>query len=185
MDEMKILIRAKNYAMSMSEGINPLNGEFAPEGDTISNERIKKYMSYVADVFDTLIKNGGIIAEPKKRKLQLSGEQKNRIILSDKPIGVNDMARRINSVKEKNMTGIPGARISSWLVKAGYLDAKEYPVTSTKTKKILNSRSAELGLEIKNIVNDITGEEAEMIMCSKKAQEFIVKNIENMYERNR
>ena len=56
---LKILIHAKHYISSMANGINPLNGEYAPQGDTISQERIQKCCAYVADILGKLIENGG------------------------------------------------------------------------------------------------------------------------------
>ena len=55
MEDIRILKRARLYMTAMSEGINPLTGEYVPEGDSISQPRIQKCCEYVAGLIDKMI----------------------------------------------------------------------------------------------------------------------------------
>ena len=65
MDDIRVLKHARHYIASMADGINPLTGEYAPPGDTISQERIQKCCAYVTDILNKLIESGGSF-KPKK-----------------------------------------------------------------------------------------------------------------------
>lgn len=179
MDDLKVLIHARQYIASMACGINPLNGEYAPEGDTISNERIQKCCSYVEQILTRVIENGGVGAN-QKRKFAITPVQKSAIKLSAEPIGVNELARRINAVTDKNVTGISGAKIASWLAENGYLSVVETPVQTVKTHKTVNERSALLGISIAEVVDPKTGELIQKPVYSIQAQRFVVDNIDKI-----
>lgn len=182
MDDLKILIHARHYISSMANGINPLNGEYAPPNDTISQPRIQKCCAYVADMLDKVIENGGELGKPKIKSFSLTPKQLCQVKISDEPIGVNELARRINSVTDKNMRGISGARIASWLAENGYLTVVKKSEAVTKTHKVLNERSRALGMTVTEVTNTSTGVIYEKILYSPEAQRFVLDNIEKMTE---
>ncbi len=180
MDDLKVLIHAKHYIASMSDGINPLNGEYAPQGDTISQERIQKCCAYVADILDKLIKNGGEIGARKKQPFSITQRQLAQVKISDKPIGINEVAKRINCVTESNMKGITGAKIASWLAENGYLTVEEKSETVIKTHKTLNEKSCMLGITSTEIADNVTGEIYEQLLYGPQAQRFILDNLDKI-----
>lgn len=180
MEDMRVLKHARHYIASMAEGINPLNGEFAPEGDTISQERIQKCCAYVTGLLDKLIQNGGNVGTPHKVNFEISREQIGRVEVSQIPIGINDIAKHINAVTDKNMKGISGAKIASWLVDAGYLTLERYSTPSEKTRKVLNERSHELGITKTSITDKRTGEICDKLLYSENAQRFILSNLDKI-----
>lgn len=180
MENLKILIHAKHYISSMANGINPLNGEYAPEGDTISQERIQKCCSYVADILDKLIENEGNFGTIPKRKFSITSRQLCDVKISNTPIGINDFVKRINAVTDKNMRGISGAKIASWMAEQGYLTVVEKTIPSKKTYKILNEHSAQLELTTTEYVDKKKGEISQQILYGPKAQKFILDNIDKI-----
>lgn len=180
MDDLKILIHARHYIGSMANGINPLNGEYAPQGDTISQERIQKCCSYVANILDKLIENGGEFGRPKRQKFSITPQQISKVEISAEPIGINEFAKRINAATDKNMRGISGAKIASWLAENGYLTVVEKSESVTKTHKVTNERSAVLGITMTELANVSTGEIYQKILYSPQAQRFILDNIDRI-----
>ncbi len=177
MYDIRILKRIRLFADAMSQGINPLTGEYVQDGDTVSEERIQKCMEYVVGIVDEIINNGiGNV----KRDFSITPEEKARVVLYNGEIGVNDMAKRINSViNTRAIKGITGSKISKWLVKKGYLSERSYEATTKKTEKILNDRSQLLGLNTR-LKTDPTGRTYNQIVYPKKAQEFILEHIEEI-----
>lgn len=183
MEDVKIIKRARHYMAAMSDGINPLTGEYALSGDTISQERIQRCCAYVVEILDKLIENGGSF-NAEKIPFAITPNQCAAVKISDIPIGINDVAKRINAVTPKNMTNISGAKITSWLAENGYLDVETLKSTQTKeitmTKKLLNNRSRELGITAVQAVKRMTGEVYEKLLYNDNAQKFILKNLDKI-----
>ena len=183
MDDIRVLKHARHYIASMADGINPLTGEYAPPGDTISQERIQKCCAYVTDILNKLIESGGSF-KPKKIPFSITQQQLTYVQLSQQPIAINDFAKRINAVTPKNMRGISGAKITSWLAKNGYLDVAVSKSTQIKevttTKKVLNNRSRELGISSVQTTNRSTGEIYEKLLYNESAQKFILNNLDKI-----
>ncbi len=189
MEDLKALKLARYYMSAMSDGINPLNGEYVAENDTIANERVQKCCAYMVDVVDKIIENGGymkleFIDKPRCTRKQRdefirTSLNKSEIVLSNEPIGVNELARRINAVFGKDIRKISGAKIAAWLAEEDYLDVIKIG-NGKKTRKILNGLSEQVGLTSRERVNIETGEVYNQILYTRKAQEFVVENIDKI-----
>ena len=185
MEDLKILKLARFYMSAMSTGINPLTGEFVPENDSLSNERIQKCCEYMVQLVDKVIENNGYIdtkskpIKQKRKKFFITPSQINEIRLSDVPIGVNELAKRINAVIDENMRGISGAKIAAWMAQEGYLGVEKIENTG-KTRKVLNEKSQSIGLIDQNKVNIETGEVYKQILYTKDTQYFVLNNIKNI-----
>jgi hypothetical protein len=123
-DEIKTLQKSRLYVDALSQGINPLTGEFI-EDELLQNERIKGCFEYVADVLNKLIDLGGFshINHKGKKigKFILTRDESKRIIYSDEPIGINVIATRINNVIDLDKSDkITGNQLSNILYELGY-----------------------------------------------------------------
>lgn len=182
MEDLKILKHARHYIAAMADGINPLTGEYAPPNDTISEERIQKCCRYVKEILDKLIESGGSV-KPQKVPFSITPQQLTEVHVSAEPIGINEIAKRINSVTPKNMTGISGAKIASWLAENGYLTVETFNSVQPKTRKILNERSRALGITSVHGINPKTGEMYEKLLYAETAQRFILNNLYKITEK--
>ncbi len=180
MENLRILKHARHYIASMAEGINPLTGEYASPDDTVSQERIQKCCAYVAGILDKLIENGGSFSN-EKIPFAITPRQCMEVKISKKPIGINDFAKRINAVTEKNMIGISGAMITSWLAENGYLTVEKIVQMkeTVKTRKVVNEQSEKLGITAVQSVNS-SGEAYERLLYSDTAQKFILNNLDKI-----
>ena len=104
--------------------------------------------------------------------------------ISSEPIGIAEVAKRINAATEKNIRNISGAKIAAWLVKKGYLtlEVSKENVTKeiVKTKKVLNEHSGGLGITSVCKVNNSDGEVYEKPLYNETAQKFILDNIDSI-----
>lgn len=117
----------------------------------------------------------------KKNKsvFSITPEQKARIELSDEPVGVNELARRINAVVDSNsMRTVSGTKIASWMVKNGYLDL--VTIDDNKTIKTVNEKSSAFGILERDKVNLDTGDTYKQPVYNKAAQQYIVGHIEEI-----
>ncbi len=180
MYDLKIIKRAKLYVDAMSLGINPLNGEYVEENDSLAQKRIQDCMVYVSEMLADLIANDG------KTPRRCEGEAfavmpglQEKFEFSEDPIGVNEIAKRINAVlgSESGRT-VSGAKIASWVAASGYLDI--VAVDDRKTKKVLNERSEAFGISETEAHNMTTGETYTKLLYNQDAQKNILEHIEDI-----
>lgn len=182
MYDLKLLKRAKLYVDAMSQGINPTNGEYVKETDSLSQDKIQSCMAYISQILNDVIQKNERKQSGKRRPFSITFEQKARVKLSDEPIGINELARRINEVIDKStMRSVSGTKITSWLVVQGYLD--QIKVEGNKTKKTVNSKSAPFGISIRDRVNVDTGEIYTQPVYNRYAQQYILDHIEEITAR--
>lgn len=182
----KLLQRAKKCVDAMAQGINPFTGEIAKAPDSLSDERLQWCMGYVSQVLHnvtTHIKQERDPSKPKRTPFAISNEQKSKIELSNEPIGVNEIARRINAVIDvDSMRAVSGAKIASWLADNGYLDTVTDPVIG-KSHKRVNDKGKALGISETQAVNVETGQPYIKPVYNTYAQKFIVAHIEQINTR--
>lgn len=182
MYDLKLLKRAKLYVDAMSQGINPMNGEYVKETDSLSQEKIQNCMVYISQILNDVIQRNERKQSGKRRPFSITFEQKAMVRLSDEPIGINELARRINEVIDKStMRSVSGTKITSWLVEQGYLD--QIRIKGNKTQKTVNLRSASFGISIRDRVNIDTGEIYKQPVYNRYAQQYILEHIEEIAAR--
>ncbi|MGN1319146.1 MAG: hypothetical protein ACI4VF_09035 [Lachnospirales bacterium] len=176
-DEIRLLKRSKLYIDAMSQGINPLTGEYVE--DTILQEnKLQVCLEYVSYVLEQVIENGGIKNNSKKESKEfiLNEEDIKRINYSDEFIGINTVAEKINEIIDlEKSKKISGTYLSNMLVELGYL----YQPEGIKGRR-LNKNAPEIGA--KEIDRDRpNGTKYIQVVYSKNAQKFIV---QKLYEFN-
>lgn len=178
MYDIKLVRRAKLYADAMAQGINPLNGDYVNEQDSLAQEKIQNCMIFISQILDNVITGGGKVKK-SKTSFSITSEQKSRIETSEEPVGVNELAKRINAVIDADkMRTVSGTKIASWMVKNGYLDV--VTIDDNKTIKTVNSKSAAFGISVRDKVNLDTGDTYKQPVYNKFAQQYIVQHIEEI-----
>ncbi len=178
MYDIKLVKRAKLYSDAMSQGINPLNGDYVRDDDSLAQERIQHCMVFISQILENVITGGGAVKK-SKASFAITNEQKSRIEISDEPVGVNELARRINAVVDaSSMRTVSGTKIASWMVKNGYLDL--VTIDENKTIKIVNDKSPCFGISVRDKINLDTGDTYQQPVYNKSAQQYIVEHIEEI-----
>lgn len=179
MDDMQKLERARSYLDLLSKGIDPIGGEAVPHDDILINEKLKEIFSYVCIILQEVIDNNGrVVNIVEKQAFFFSEDKKRDILLSKEPITSTDFVRKLNLYIDRNkMHAITSAPIYKWLVQNKYLEEEKIPVKSFKNIRKLTELSQEFGLSVRKVVVQTTGEVKEEFVFSKEAQEFILKNI--------
>ncbi len=149
-NEIDVLKRAKYYMDCMAVGENPLTGEEFGEDNEITSESFKKCFSYISGILDSEISRQKRSKDrsyrdgcgeyrdpydvrefrdrPKRAMFFLSDAEKERVMISSDPVGINTVAARINDVIDQSkMKGVSGGKLAECLVEMGYLAVEEMP----------------------------------------------------------
>lgn len=104
MNKLEKLERAKTYIEKLANGIDPITGSAAADGDVINNVRVSRCFFYVVDILRQVIENGGMVGKPqkgekeKKQKFSITFEELSHFSVSDIPIPVSVFARQVNDL---------------------------------------------------------------------------------------
>ena len=195
--EVKILERAEMYLRKLSCGVNPLTEESLPETDACRQERIGKCLLYVADYLQKHIapKQPQKQAKPAKqlqirktveqpmKELALAPEIVSRIEVTEEPVSVSGMLRRINALipADSGMIPLAYADIAEVLSQEGVFQKQNVEgVRGLKEANLPTSHGEELGFT--RVEADIRGHHTVYTKCNAAAQRFIVENIQKYVE---
>lgn len=182
MTELETIQRAKMYMDKLANGINPIDDMQVPEDDTINNVRLSRCFFFVSDVLRRVIENGGVpqrqrVSEHPKATFCLLDEQKRAFQLSDIPIPISDIAKRLNAlIDTKTMIKITYQQIRAWLATVGML-TDSITVNGGHAK-----HPTEVGRDLGISVDKRTGQNGDyqVVLYDKNAQQFILDNIESI-----
>ncbi len=179
MTELEKMQRAKMYVDKLANGIDPLTDAEITGDGTLNNVRISRCLFYVSEVLGRVIDNGGEVARKvqvlKSQQLpfEITTEQLASVEISEQPVGVMIMAKRINEVIDENMKKAAAVHISNWLVEKGYL-AEE--IAAGKKRKIATAKGEALGIYTVDAVNQ-QGVPIKKNIYDANAQKFVIDNI--------
>lgn len=182
MTELETIQRAKMYMDKLANGINPIDDTQVPENDIINNVRLSRCFFFVSDILRRVIENGGMpqsqqVSKPEKDKFCLLDEQKRLFELSDIPIPISDIAKRLNAlIDAETMTKITYQQIRAYLATVGML-ADSITVNGGHAK-----HPTEAGKDLGISVDKRTGQNGDyqVVLYDKNAQQFILDNIESI-----
>ena len=188
--ESRILERAEQYIRKLSIGVNPLNEETLPEGDSCRQERISKCLAYVADYLQQKIGPKREPQAPKKNskrearaprkfataELAFTPEVLGRYEVTEEPVSVSGVVRRLNSLipEDSGMIPLIYSDVAEILTREGMLlkEAGE----KGKDMNLPSPRGEEMGFV--RAEADIRGHHAVYTKCNAAAQRFILENIQ-------
>ena len=179
MTELDKIEYAKSFIDKLANGINPLDDSKIPDDDIVNNVRLSRCFFYVSDILRQVIENGGIKPERRsrshKKEFILTDEEKARIQISDEPVHLSEIARRLNELVDLETTKkIKLSEISDWLLELQLLE--EVVRNDGKHRK----RPTEQGRELGIFTEVRSGEKGTytVILYSNAAQQFIYDNID-------
>ncbi len=176
MTELETMQHAKNYIDSLANGIDPLTGEIIKDDSVINNVRISRCLFYVSNVLQDVINNGGVVgrvAKPQKIAFSITDEQCSKILITQDPVGVSIISKRIGEVLDENVKTLPAVHIANWLVDNGYLVENIY---SGSKKKVTTPKGEQLGILTIDAVNP-QGVPYKKNIYDANAQKFIISNL--------
>ncbi len=179
MTELEKMQRAKMYIDKLANGVDPLTDAEIAGDSTLNNVRISRCLFYVSDVLGKVIDNGGEVGrkrsapKPKLLPFEITAEQAATIEISEQPVGVAIIAKRINEVIDENVKKASAVHISNWLVEQGYL-AEE--IAANKRRKVATAKGEALGIYTVDAISP-NGVPIKKNVYDEHAQRFVVEHI--------
>lgn len=181
MDRLQMILKAKTYLECMAHSIDPTTQE-AIDDAVLQKHEIKEMFQYIVSLLDELIINDGeVINVTTPIEFQIEKINKNLITVSDQPIQISGFVKRINNQVDKTKMGsFKQSLLTEWLLRNGYLNKNKRTVLKDITVYLTTESSKDIGIIEQDRINSETGEIKKAIVLTKKAQEFIVDNLENI-----
>lgn len=181
MEKIQRLQKAKLYLEMLSCSMDPTTQEFI-KSDILQKQEIKDMLKYISTVLEELIGNNGeVIKVTKPMNFQASKLNKQAIILSNTPIQLSALMTRINKqVDTKIMRKLGASKVSKWLIEQGYLVNEKVSVVKEVSQLTITDNAESFGIVMDNKVDEKTGEIKPCVLLTRKAQEYIVDNLENI-----
>ena len=95
MTELDIMKHAKSYLDSLSQGIDPISGQPAPNDSVLNNVRLEKCFRYVSGVLEQVIANGGKVVSGAPVPFYITPEELQRISPAQEPLRISQLAKLI------------------------------------------------------------------------------------------
>ncbi len=180
MNDLEIMIRARQYIDSLANGRDPLTGENLPESDIVNNVRISRCLFYVSGVLQKVIDNGGEIVQKRIKKsgraeFSLTPEQSSHLIPEDDDLFISKVAKIINAqIDESVMKKLKASTLNDWLVQKGLLSEV---IINGRTHRDPTPAGEQLGITLISYVSP-NGMNVKNCVYSPEAQQFIFDNID-------
>ena len=183
MTELEKIQYTKSFVDKLANGVNPLDDTQIAESDIVNNARISKCFSYVSEVLQQIIDNGGIVSAPAKKERKprrkayyLLPEQAERFQFSEEPITEYEIVNRIKSIgPREGVKRLPRKKLTYWLISLDLIE----PIYVGSIKKMVPTPCGE---QIGITVEERHGERGVyfVLLFNLEAQHFILDNIESI-----
>lgn len=180
MTELETLERAKMYIDKLANGIDPITDESVADDSVINNVRISRCLFYVSGVLQKVIENGGAVKKTVVKGLpfKITEEQLKTVEISETPVGISIIAKRIAAVLDEGVRKVSASKISSWLVSEGFLTEN---IRGNQRVKETTEKGERIGIfTVDGIRQD--GIPYKKNIYNADAQRFIIENITKIAE---
>lgn len=125
----EMLQRAKMYLDKLEKGVDPFTDADLPSDTILSNHRLRRCFSFVCEVLQKVIDNGGEVKRVIKQNLppfEITQEQKEKVELSDEPIQISKFCERINNqIDTEKLSKLKVTAFGKWLLEKGFLTTEK------------------------------------------------------------
>ena len=184
MTEMEKLAVAQMYIERLANGINPLTGQKIPDTDIINNVRIARCLFYVADVLRRVqVSSGGSSSKSRMKKcaFALGHEERKNFLYSETPIPISEITRRINALIDPEiMKKLSYRDIVEWLIEIKLLVESANSAGKMVRRPTHSGKTSGISIEQRDGTNGIY----QVVLYNKRAQMFILDNLDAIIERN-
>ena len=170
---------AEKYLRNLASGRTPLDGEELEEENVLREPEVVKALELSADLLGAYLRNGGFnMVRPKRlRPFSMTNEAREKIEVSESPVGVMTLANNIAKVLPYDMKTVRYTNICNWLQ---YIGALEWVVLETDARKRLATPLGET-LGLKNVERTgRDGQKYRTTVYTEEAQRFILDNLEGI-----
>lgn len=176
-DETKLEI-ALAYVSRMAEGNHPVKNRPVEEDSVLNDPNVIRCMYFIKDVLHQVKDNGGMIGSrsSKSAKSPFPLEVLSKFVYREDTSITHFLAQLKLLAEDPDVKGIGIKPITEWLKQMDYL-LDEYEEGTGQKKTRTTPKGEQFGLYMEPRVS-ARGQEYNIIMYSRRAQEFIVQHME-------
>lgn len=184
MNDLEVMMRAKQYMESLANGIDPLSGQPVRDDDIVNNVRISRSLFYVAGVLQKVIDNGGEVQREKLKKrdradFALTDEQALALRPEQDKLFISKVVGIINAqIDEYRMKKLQTSTVNNWLMEKGLLTEV---IINGKSHKNPTPEGENMGITLHSYMT-ANGILVKNCVYSPEAQQFIFDNIDAIAE---
>lgn len=168
---------ARSIVLKIAKGIDPLTGECIEKKSFFHDPEIIRCFYFVSEMLQEL--ESPPSRPLKRQKFSITPEQKQKVILTDGKIGINEFVKCIRKTVEPEKTaGFSGVEIYKKLKALGILSEEEYE--QGKKRTTTNEKSPDFGFESET--RTFNGEKYKVILMNEKGKQFLLNNLEDILE---
>lgn len=168
------------YVQRMSEGNNPVTNQPAAEEDVLNNPNVIRCMYFIRDVLAQVKDNKGVIGgRPSRAKKNPFPFETLENFRYERDTSISYLMKQIGELAGDDNTKSPGTKaVTDYLKNMEYLREEVNPRNNYKIPCI-TEKGKRIGLYLEHRTS-VNGNEYDIVMYSRQAQEFIVKNLERI-----
>lgn len=178
MTELETMQRAKLYMDKLAQGIDPITDQQLPGDSALNNARLSRCFSYVSDVLEKVIANGGTVGyRTKNQEFTITPDQLAKVQLSEYPIRISEFIDALyQAVENSDMRRLSAVRITDWLVSKGLM-RKEVGADG-KMNRLPTESGLQMGMSTQ--LRQSRDGEYQAVYYDKTVQRFLLSNIEEI-----
>ena len=175
---------AIKYMQRIADGKNPVNNLPAEDDSVLNNPNVIRCMFFVKEILEEVKLNGGCIGKKVSRKMRESLKEDFPFEVLSKfeykeDLSMTRFLQQINELIDTKMyKKLNYKPFIMWLMTNGYI-VEEYNKELGKDVKVSTEKGKELGIYSELRMRS-TGAKYMMITYNREAQEFLVKNMEDI-----
>lgn len=174
MKERERIEKTREVLVRLARGTNPLTGEAAGQESLLNDPCLIRSFYDAAEVLENVLK--GVYSKKRQVPFAISPEQKGRISLPDRKMGVNEFSKCVNAVLDLNGKMLNGVELNRKLKLKGILG--EGTNADGKTVTVINDDSHRYGFEMEH--RSRNGMEYDMILLNNDGKKFLLDHLEEL-----
>lgn len=179
--DLKKLDTAITYVQRIADGYNPVNNMIAREDSVLNDPNVIRCMFFVKEILEEVRRNNGEIggsAKTAKKKVEKFPFEVLKTFQYQEDLSITHVLKQAHALaNNENVEKFNAQTVGQWLKKNGYLTV-EYREEVSKEVTVPTEKGKEIGIYTE--VRNITGRVYIAVVYGRKAQEFIVRNLEGI-----
>ena len=160
---------------SLGKGLEPGTQKAVKKDHLLHDPEIIRSFYFAKQVLENVKK--GIYNNRKLTEFIITPEQKAKVQLPERKIGVNEFSRLVNEQIDLHLSKkLTGIELNRQLKKLGVLS--EEILDEGKKRTVTNEHSHEMGFETEK--REKNGNEYEMVVINKEGKDYLLKNLEEI-----
>lgn len=170
---------AIKYVQRISDGCHPVSNKRMEKDEVLNDPNVIRCMFFIKEVLEEVRRNDGIIGKrkPKAEKESFPFEILNEFQYQEDK-SISNFLKQVHAPAEgRNIKKVKPKEITDWLKASGYLTIA-YCQEIEKETTVPTEKGKEIG--IYSEIRSFTGNNYLLVIYGRKAQEFLVQNLERI-----